>query len=161
MERCCGELDWMNEMPARSSDACGSFIDQSRHADNRISNGVVRAEFPLCIGGGLNYSFGMAVDLPTRPSLLQRLRDPEDVDAWSNFVSLYTPLIFGFCRGRGLTEEDAADVTQETLRAVAGSIGRFDYDPRRSSFRNWLFTVVRSKLNNFLAGQARKPPLAG
>src|SRR5262245_7105357 len=103
----------------------------------------------------------MAADLQTRPSLLVRLRDVTDGAAWSRFVTLYTPLIFAVCRGRGLSETDAGDVAQEVLKAVAGAIPRFDYDPQRSSFRNWLFTVVRSKLNNFFAAQARHPPRAG
>jgi RNA polymerase sigma factor (sigma-70 family) len=103
----------------------------------------------------------MAADLPTRPSLLLRLRNAGDEAAWSQFVAIYTPLIFAFCRGRGLPEIDAGDVAQEVLKAIAGAIPRFEYDPRRSSFRNWLFTVVRSKLNNHFAAQARRPRLAG
>jgi RNA polymerase sigma-70 factor (ECF subfamily) len=103
----------------------------------------------------------MAADLPTRPSLLLRLRDAGDEAAWSQFVAIYTPLIFAFCRGRGLSESDAGDVSQDVLRAVVGAIPRFDYNPERSSFRNWLFTVVRSKLNNFITAQARQPRLAG
>jgi RNA polymerase sigma-70 factor (ECF subfamily) len=103
----------------------------------------------------------MRRDVPTRPSLLLRVRDPEDEAAWSQFVAIYTPLIFAFCRGRGLMEADAADVTQEVLKAVAVAVPRFEYDPERSSFRNWLFTVVRSKLNNFITAQARRPQPAG
>ena len=103
----------------------------------------------------------MAADLQTRPSLLLRLRDAGDEAAWSQFVTVYTPLIFAFCRGRGRSETDAGDVSQNVLKAVAGAIPRFDYNPERSSFRNWLFTVVRSKLNNFIVAQARQPRLAG
>jgi RNA polymerase sigma-70 factor (ECF subfamily) len=103
----------------------------------------------------------MAGEVKTRPSLLVRLRDTSDHEAWSQFVGIYTPLIFGFCRKRGLSETDAGDVTQEVLKAVASAIPRFRYDRQRSSFRNWLFKVVRSKLNNFLAAQARQPQAAG
>src|SRR5262245_58228631 len=103
----------------------------------------------------------MAADQQTRPSLLLRLRDARDDAAWTQFVAIYTPLIFGFCRGRGLGDADAADVTQDVLKSVTLAIARFDYDTQRSSFRNWLFTVVRSKLNNFFAAQARHPPRAG
>jgi RNA polymerase sigma-70 factor (ECF subfamily) len=39
------------------------------------------------------------------------------------------------------------------LGAVAGAVGRLDYDPRCGSFRNWLFTVVRRKLSNWRAAQ--------
>ncbi len=103
----------------------------------------------------------MQRDTPTRPSLLLRLRDARDEAAWSQFIALYTPLIFGFCRSRGLGEADASDVAQEVLKAVALALPKFEYDAARSSFRNWLFTVVRSKLNNHLAAQARRPAPAG
>jgi RNA polymerase sigma-70 factor (ECF subfamily) len=89
------------------------------------------------------------------------VRDAGDEAAWSQFVAIYTPLIFGFCRGRGLNETDSSDVTQEVLKAVAGALPRFQYEPGRSTFRNWLFTVVRSKLNNFITAQARWPKPAG
>jgi RNA polymerase sigma-70 factor (ECF subfamily) len=85
----------------------------------------------------------------TSPSLLIRIRDRGDRPAWSQFVDLYQPLILGFARKHGLQEADAADLTQEVLRAVARSVERLDYDPRRGSFRGWLFTVVRNKLRDF------------
>ena len=102
----------------------------------------------------------MPRDTPTRPSLLLRLRETRDEAAWSEFVGIYTPLIFGFCRGRGLSETDAADVAQDALKAISEAIPRFHYEPQRSSLRNWLFTIVRSKLNNFLTSQARRPESA-
>jgi RNA polymerase sigma-70 factor (ECF subfamily) len=92
----------------------------------------------------------------TSASLLIRIRDRNDHAAWSRFVDVYQPLIHGFARKHGLQEADAADLTQEVLRAVARSAGRFDYDPRRGTFRGWLFTVVRNKLRNFLESQRRQ-----
>ena len=91
----------------------------------------------------------------TRPSLLVRLRDARDDRAWSQFVDVYAPLIYGFARQRGLQDADAADLTQDVLRAVSGGIRKLDYDPRRGSFRGWLFTVARNKLRNFLAAGQR------
>jgi hypothetical protein len=38
----------------------------------------------------------------TRPSLLLRLRDPRDGDAWHQFAQLYGPLVYQFARKRGL-----------------------------------------------------------
>jgi RNA polymerase sigma-70 factor (ECF subfamily) len=92
----------------------------------------------------------------TRPSLLLRLRDPRDSPAWGQFVDVYAPLVYGFGRKHGLQDADAADLTQEVLRAVAGAIGRLEYNPARGSFRGWLFTVVRNKLRNFLAARERQ-----
>jgi RNA polymerase sigma factor (sigma-70 family) len=97
----------------------------------------------------------MSDALATRLSLLVRLRDARDDGAWSQFVELYAPLVFGLARKHGLQEADAADVTQDVLQAVSGGIRRLDYDPRRGSFRGWLFTVARNKLRNFVAAQKR------
>ncbi|MBL9138445.1 MAG: sigma-70 family RNA polymerase sigma factor [Verrucomicrobiales bacterium] len=97
---------------------------------------------------------------PTRPSLLVAIRDPGNDHAWSEFIQLYTPLVFGHCRRRGLQEADAADVAQEVMRAVAQSIRRFEYDRIKGSFRSWLLTVTRSKLANFFARESRKPQVA-
>jgi len=97
----------------------------------------------------------------TRPSLLLRIRDAKNQEAWEQFVEIYTPLVYGFCRAHGLQDADAADVAQETMRAVARAMATFEYDPERGRFRSWLHTVVRSKLNNFLATRQRQPELAG
>ncbi len=87
----------------------------------------------------------------TRPSLLVRLRDLHDRQAWHEFVDLYAPVVFGFARSRGLQNADGADLTQDVLSQVAEGIGRFDYDPRRGSFRGWLFTLVRRRLADWRA----------
>jgi RNA polymerase sigma factor (sigma-70 family) len=91
----------------------------------------------------------------TRLSLLVRLRDAGDDAAWSQFVDLYAPLVFGLARKQGLQDADAADLTQDVLQAVSGGIRTFEYDPCKGTFRGWLFTVARNKLRNFLAAQKR------
>ena len=85
----------------------------------------------------------------TRPSLLIRIRDPGDADAWRQFVSLYRPLIYRFARKQGLQDADAADLTQIVLQAVIDAIKRLQYDPQRGSFRSWLYKVVRNQLSKF------------
>jgi RNA polymerase sigma-70 factor (ECF subfamily) len=91
----------------------------------------------------------------TRPSLLLRLRDAGDREAWTQFVEVYAPLIYGFARKHGLQDADAADLTQESLRQVAAAIKQLEYDPRRGTFRGWLFTVVRHQLFRWRARQDR------
>ena len=98
----------------------------------------------------------MADPPTTRPSLLVRLRDAGDAEAWGEFVGLYAPLVYGFARKRGLQDADAADLTQEVLRTVARAAGRLHYDPRRGSFHGWLFTVAYRQVQHFLAGARRR-----
>ncbi len=101
----------------------------------------------------------MAATPTTRPSLLLRLRDHADSDAWGQFVSLYGGLVYRFARSRGLQDADAADVTQIVFDAVSREIARLDYDPRRGSFRSWLLVVTRNQLSKYLsrAGVACAP----
>jgi RNA polymerase sigma-70 factor (ECF subfamily) len=97
----------------------------------------------------------------TRASLLVRIRDGHDKDAWRQFVRLYAPVVYGFARKRGLQDADAADLMQEVLRSVASAAGRLDYDPRRGTFRGWLYTVTRNKMYNLLNGNRRQPRGSG
>lgn len=93
----------------------------------------------------------MADGPDTHASLLVRIRDPRDGAAWGLFAELYTPLIAGFARRRGLQPADADDLTQAVLAAVSGSIRGLEYDPAKGTFRSWLFRVVRRALARFHA----------
>src|SRR5262245_52328481 len=82
----------------------------------------------------------------TRLTLLGRIRDLRDAQAWAEFVDLYAPLVYGLARRHGFQDADAADLTQDVLRAVVGAAPTFAYDPARGSFRGWLFTVAHNQL---------------
>jgi RNA polymerase sigma factor (sigma-70 family) len=97
----------------------------------------------------------------TQPSLLVRIRNPADNEAWSEFVEIYTPMIYRFLRKRGLQDADAGDLTQEVLRTVAGSIERLNYDRCRGTFRGWLLTTTRHKLYDFLGARSGQPVASG
>src|SRR5262245_13492772 len=92
----------------------------------------------------------------TRVTLLARLKDGRDADAWREFARLYGPVVYAFARNRGLQDADAADLMQEVLRSVARNAGRMEYDPARGTFRGWLYTVTRNKVYNFLSAQKNK-----
>jgi RNA polymerase sigma-70 factor (ECF subfamily) len=93
----------------------------------------------------------------TRPSLLLRLRNVEDAEAWGEFVHLYTPLVFGHCRQHGLQEADAADVAQEVMRVAAEALPEFEYDAQRGKFRGWLLQTTRHRLYKFYERQRHAP----
>ncbi len=97
----------------------------------------------------------------TSASLLVRLRDGANNGAWREFTTLYGPVIYGFARKRGLQDADAADVMQDVLRSVSGTIGRLDYDRQQGTFRGWLFTITRNKVFNFLSARRIRPQSSG
>src|SRR5215213_10793943 len=58
--------------------------------------------------------------IPTRETLLERIKNLSDDSSWLQFYSLYESLILNSARKKGLTPEEAADAMQETMIAVAG-----------------------------------------
>lgn len=90
----------------------------------------------------------------TSQTLLIRLREPEDEAAWRDFSGLYLPLLKRFVLLRGVPTNDMDDVVQEVLRTVVKAIQKFDYDPARGTFRNWLFIVCRSHVFRWLRKSA-------
>jgi RNA polymerase sigma-70 factor (ECF subfamily) len=98
---------------------------------------------------------------PDQPGLLARLRDRADAEAWTTFVTVYAPWVYGLARRRGLQHADAADLTQDVLRAVVCTAPRFTYDPRRGSFRGWLFTVARNRIRKWFGACKRRPAASG
>lgn len=77
-------------------------------------------------------------------SLLERLRQPADQDAWSRFVRLYTPLLWYWAKRAGLREPDAADLLQDVFTLLVEKLPHFRHDGA-NSFRAWLRTVTLNK----------------
>ena len=76
--------------------------------------------------------------IPTRHSLLNRLKDWRDEASWREFFELYWELIYNVARKAGLNDGEAQEVVQETVIGVAKNIGGFETDARRGSFKAWL-----------------------
>ncbi len=85
----------------------------------------------------------------TSVTLLMRLRDLDDQEAWDDFVQRYVPKIYGWCRRNRLQEADASDVTQEVLGKLVAAIRKFEYDANRGTFRGWLKTVTQNAVRDF------------
>jgi RNA polymerase sigma-70 factor (ECF subfamily) len=82
----------------------------------------------------------------TSPSLLVRVKC-QDAEAWRRLVELYSPLVYSWCRRGGLAPSDAADVMQETFRAVVVGIEGYRHEAG-GSFRGWLRTIVTNKIRD-------------
>ncbi len=79
----------------------------------------------------------------TQPSLLLRIRDPDDDAAWRAFATQYRDLIIGYCVRCGLQNADVDDVEQIVWLHLAKGLRNFDYDPKKGRFRDYLRKVVR------------------
>jgi RNA polymerase sigma-70 factor (ECF subfamily) len=88
--------------------------------------------------------------LPTRRSLLSRLRDLGDNESWRSFFETYWRLIYNVARKSGLSDDQAQDVVQETVIAVARKIPAFRYDPAKGSFKHWLLLICRRRIQDHL-----------
>lgn len=95
--------------------------------------------------------------IPTRHSLLRRMKDLSDQASWEDFFHTYWKLIYGVASKAGLTDAEAQDVVQETVMNVAKNIEEFEIGARRGSFKAWLLQNTRWRI----ADQLRKRmPLA-
>lgn len=84
--------------------------------------------------------------LPTRTSLLHRLKQWEDQESWHDFFNTYWRLIYGAAVKAGLNDAEAQDVVQDTVIAVAKKIEDFKYDPALDSFKGWLLYLTRKRI---------------
>ena len=88
--------------------------------------------------------------LPTRRSLLSRLRNVEDDASWRTFFETYWRLIYNVARKSGLSDDQAQDVVQDTVIAVARKMPDFHYDPAKGSFKQWLLLITRRRIQDHL-----------
>jgi RNA polymerase sigma-70 factor (ECF subfamily) len=98
--------------------------------------------------------------LPTRASLLSRLRDLGDSESWRTFFETYWRLLYNVARKSGLADAEAQDVVQETVIAVARKIPGFHYDPAQGSFKRWLLLITRRRIQDHLRRVYRSLPAA-
>lgn len=88
--------------------------------------------------------------IPTRTTLLERLKDWRDDASWQSFFDTYWKLIYGIAIKGGLTPPEAQDVVQETMISVAKHIPTFKYDREIGSFKGWLLNMTRWRITDQL-----------
>jgi RNA polymerase sigma-70 factor (ECF subfamily) len=84
--------------------------------------------------------------IPTRASLLGRLKNSEDQASWQEFFDTYSGLIYGVARKAGLNEDAAKAVLEATMNSVAEHMPKFKYDPDLGSFKSWLQQIIRLQI---------------
>ncbi|MBI1840066.1 MAG: sigma-70 family RNA polymerase sigma factor [Verrucomicrobia bacterium] len=95
--------------------------------------------------------------MPTRASLLERLKNPDDQRSHQEFYDLYRNLIYGVAMKYGLSDADAQDIIQETMKSVSAKLGEFKYDPKVGSFKAWLLQNTRWRILELLRVQKKDP----
>ncbi|MCI0539597.1 MAG: sigma-70 family RNA polymerase sigma factor [Verrucomicrobiales bacterium] len=94
--------------------------------------------------------------IPTRRSLLSKIKNWENHESWQDFYNTYRNLVYSVARTAGLTDAEAQDVVQDTFLQVAKNIPKFHYDPAVGLFKSWLLKTTRWHITN----QFRKRPKA-
>jgi len=97
-----------------------------------------------------------ADSIPTRQSLLVRMKDWSDQSSWQDFFQTYWRLIYGVALQSGLTATEAEEVVQETVISVAKKIGDFKNDPALGSFKSWLMVITRRRIADQFG---KRPPV--
>src|SRR5438309_5092592 len=84
--------------------------------------------------------------LPTRHSLLTRLRQADDHAGWQEFFDTYWRLLYGVARKAGLSDAEAQDAVQDCVITVSRQMPTFRYEPERCSFKGWLLMILRQRV---------------
>jgi RNA polymerase sigma-70 factor (ECF subfamily) len=92
--------------------------------------------------------------IPTRMTLIERLKQWDDRESWKTFFDTYWKLIYGVALRSGLSPDEAQEVVQETIISVSKNIGKFKADPAYGSFKSWLLQLTRWRITS----QVRKRP---
>ncbi len=95
----------------------------------------------------------------TNESLILRVKDPADAASWSDFLSIYRPVVVRMACGRGLQHADADDLAQQVFLSVAKAIEAWVPDAHQPPFRVWLSRITRNAIVNALT--RRKPDTPG
>ena len=88
------------------------------------------------------------------------MRNLDDSDSWRTFFDTYWRLIYNVARKSGLSEDQAQEVVQETVIAVARKMPEFRYDPAQGSFKSWLLLICRRRIHDHLRRVYRARELA-
>jgi RNA polymerase sigma-70 factor (ECF subfamily) len=86
----------------------------------------------------------------TRKTLLQRVRDNTDSQAWEQFFALYAPLLESYARALGLSPCDAEEVRDECLALITKRMPAFEYERSKGSFKSWLYRLAHGKVVDLL-----------
>ena len=90
----------------------------------------------------------------TRQTLIQRLKDVGNDEAWKEFYDFYKQSIIGWAVHFGCSPAKADDVFQETMVCLLRKISSFEYDPSKR-FHSYLKTIVKGRCYDLFRKESR------
>jgi RNA polymerase sigma factor (sigma-70 family) len=93
----------------------------------------------------------------TSQTLLGRLRDSDDHQAWDEFHRRYAPMIVGWCRHWFPRETD--DMVQEVFLRLTNCLKGFEYQPSKGLFRGYLKTVTNRLMADLKQRASARPAM--
>lgn len=80
----------------------------------------------------------------TRYTLIKRLQDQHDKDAWATFNETYEGYIYSVLTRIGATHDEAIDLRQDILLKLWTKLPEFEYEPKKGKFRSWLCLMIQN-----------------
>lgn len=89
----------------------------------------------------------------TRITLLEKIRDQHDNNAWGDFVHYYRQYIYNIIRRMNMSHHDAEEIVQNVLLKSWNKLPEFNYDSDKGRFRGWLCRVTGNEVRLFIRKQ--------
>jgi RNA polymerase sigma-70 factor (ECF subfamily) len=94
--------------------------------------------------------------LTTSRTLLDRLKDRNDAQAWQLWLTVYEPWLRDWLGANRLQPADVDDLLQNILVVVSQKLSAFVHNSRPGAFRAWLRSILVHEVRYFLRGRQRQ-----
>ena len=85
----------------------------------------------------------------TRYTLIHRLKDQYDENAWEEFIDIYRRYIYVVIRRMDIPVHEAEELTQNLLVKLWEKLPNFNFNPEVARFRTWLGKVIYNSVISY------------
>ncbi|WP_322608874.1 RNA polymerase sigma factor [Pontiella agarivorans] len=91
----------------------------------------------------------------TRKTLIARIKDQYDEQAWQEFIEFYTRYIYSIIRQMRISEDDADEIHQKVMVKLWAKIPDLNTE-EILRFRSYLATVTKNEVRQFIRSRTRR-----